>query len=52
MPKLDRINVILRPLLSAMRPQKGAAIHTIIYVAPVAKPDHSDMASGVCTPKS
>ena len=30
MPKLDRINVILRPFLSATRPQNGAAKQTII----------------------
>ena len=52
MPKLERINVIFRPFLSAIRPQNGATKQTIKYVAPVAKPDQRDMASGVCTPKS
>ena len=51
-PKLDRINVILRPFLSARRPQNGAAKQTIRNVIPVAKPDHKDIPSGVLTPKS
>ena len=43
MPRLERIRVILRPLRSANRPQKGAAKQTMRKVIPMEAPDHREI---------